>query len=108
MNERPTMVGFREKALENPDVQAAYDATAPTFEVKRQMIALRKKAGLTQEQMADRLGTKKSNISRLESLGYAGSPRLSTIEEYARVLGYTTKVAFHAKRGRPASRGRRG
>ena len=94
MNRRPTMAKFREKALENPDVQAAYDAMAPTVEVKRRMIALRKKAGLTQEQMADRLGTKKSNISRLESLGYAGSPRLSTIEEYARVLGYTTKIAF--------------
>ena len=88
------MERFREKTLENPEVQAAYDAMAPTFEVKRRMIALRKKAGLTQEQMADKLGTKKSNISRLESLGHSGSPRLSTIEEYARVLGYTTRIAF--------------
>ena len=94
MNRRPTMEGFREKALDNPDVKAAYDAMEPVFDVKRRLIALRKKAGLTQEQMADRLGTKKSNISRLESLGYAGSPRLSTIEQYARVLGYTTRVGF--------------
>ena len=94
MNRRPGISRFREKALENPDVRAAYEAMAPVFELKRRMIALRKQAGLTQEQMADKLGTKRSNISRLESPGYAGSPRLATIEKYARVLGYTTKVAF--------------
>ncbi len=38
-------------------------------EMKRRMIALRKAAGLTQTQMAALLGTKKSNISRLESAG---------------------------------------
>jgi transcriptional regulator with XRE-family HTH domain len=62
--------------------------------MKRQMIALRKKAGLTQEQMADLLGTKKSNISRLESVSSEVSPRLSTVEDYARVLGYQVKVEF--------------
>lgn len=102
MNKRPTLARFREKAMENPDVQAAYEAMAPTFEVKRRMIALRKQAGLTQEQMADRLGTKKSNISRLESLGHSGSPRLATIEEYARVLGYNIKVAFEPQALRDA------
>ena len=44
--------------------------------------------------MAERLGTKKSNISRLESLNSENSPRLATVEDYARVLGYTVKVAF--------------
>ena len=94
MSRRPTMATFRDKALKDPDVRAAYDALSSRFEVKRQMIALRKKAGLTQERMAELLGTRKSNISRLESLSSASSPRLSTIEEYARVLGYSTRVAF--------------
>lgn len=40
------------------------------------------------------LGTKKSNISRLESINSDISPRLSTLEEYARVLGYAVKVEF--------------
>lgn len=98
MSRRPTMATFRDKALKIPDVRAAYDALSSGFEVKRQMIALRKKAGLTQERMAELLGTKKSNISRLESLSSDSSPRLSTIEEYARVLGYSTKVAFEPSR----------
>lgn len=94
MSKRPTMNDFRDKALQDPAVKAEYDALAVSFEIKRQMIAMRKKAGLTQEQMAELLGTKKSNISRLESLNAANSPRLSTIEDYARVLGYAVRVDF--------------
>jgi len=101
MSKRPTIKQFRDKALLNPEVKAEYDALSSAFEMKRQMIAMRKQAGLTQEQMAELLGTKKSNISRLESVNSDNSPRLATIEEYARVLGYSIKVAFepHAKAG---------
>lgn len=100
MTERPTLKDMRDKALTNPEVKAAYDALSPAFEMKRQMIALRQMAGLTQEQMADKLGTKRSNISRLESLNSDVSPRFSTIEEYARVLGYSLRVAFEPARTR--------
>jgi transcriptional regulator with XRE-family HTH domain len=88
------MTAFRKKALKKPGVKAEYDALSSAFEMKRQMIAMRKKAGLTQEQMAELLGTKKSNISRLESVTSTISPRLATVEEYARVLGYGVKVKF--------------
>jgi DNA-binding XRE family transcriptional regulator len=91
---RPTLKSFRKKALQNPEVKAEYDALSAAFDMKRQMIALRKDAGLTQEQMAELLGTKKSNISRLESINSDISPRLATVEEYARVLGYSMKVGF--------------
>jgi DNA-binding XRE family transcriptional regulator len=91
---RPTFDQFRKKALRKPGVKAEYDALAPVFEMKRQMIALRQAAGLTQEQMAEKLGTRKSNISRLESVNSEVSPRLSTLEDYARVLGYQIKVGF--------------
>jgi DNA-binding XRE family transcriptional regulator len=94
---RRTFEQFRKKALKRPGVKAEYDELAPAFEMKRRMIALRKKAGLTQEQMADLLGTKKSNISRLESVNSEVSPRLSTVEDYARVLGYELKVEFEPR-----------
>ena len=94
MSKRPTIVEFRKKALKNSDVKAEYDALSSAYEMKRQMIAIRKKAGLTQEQMAELLGTKKSNISRLESVSSDISPRLATVEGYARVLGYSIKVEF--------------
>ncbi|MFO1509411.1 MAG: helix-turn-helix transcriptional regulator [Steroidobacteraceae bacterium] len=96
-NRRRTFEQFREKALKKHGVKAAYEALAPAFEMKRRMIAMRKAAGLTQEQMAERLGTKKSNISRLESVTSGVSPRFSTVEDYARVLGYRIKVDFEPR-----------
>ncbi|MDJ0614440.1 MAG: helix-turn-helix domain-containing protein [Rhizobiaceae bacterium] len=91
---RPDLKQLRQKALQKSDVKGAYDALSPVYEMKRKMIAMRKKAGLTQEQMAELLGTKKSNISRLESIGSDISPRLSTLEQYAQALGYSIKVEF--------------
>ena len=94
MAKRPTFEAFKAKALKDPEVKAAYDELAPAYAMKREMIALRTAAGMTQEQMADLLGTKKSNISRLESVNSRVSPRLATVEDYARVLGYRVKVEF--------------
>ncbi|MBX3617105.1 helix-turn-helix transcriptional regulator [Nitrosomonas sp.] len=94
---RPTFDKFQQTALQDPEVRAEYDALSMAFEMKRQMIALRKKAGVTQEQMADLLGTKKSNISRLESLHSNVSPRLATVEDYARALGYSVKIQFEPR-----------
>ncbi len=97
MSDRPTFEKFRDKALENPEVKAEYEALSAAFEMKRRMIAMRKAAGYTQEQMAELLGTKKSNISRLESLNSGISPRLATVEDYARVLGYAVRVEFEPR-----------
>ena len=94
MTDRPTLREFKDEALKNPDVKAAYDEVAPAYAMKRDMIAMRKAKGFTQEGMANLLGTKRSNISRLESVNTGSSPRLATIEDYARVLGYRVKIAF--------------
>lgn len=94
---RPTFEEFAAEALKNPDTAAEYEALSTAFDMKRQMIALRKEAGVTQEKMAELLGTQKSNISRLESLNATNSPRLATVEDYARVLGYSVKVEFEPR-----------
>lgn len=97
MSKRPTFKKFKKKALSKPEVRAEYAALEAAFEMKRQMIALRKSAGVTQEQMAELLGTQKSNISRLESLHSDISPRLATVEDYARALGYSIRVEFEPR-----------
>jgi hypothetical protein len=56
---RPTFDQFRKKALRKSGVKAEYDALAPVCVTKRQMIALRQVAGLTQEPMAAKPGTRK-------------------------------------------------
>lgn len=94
---RPTFDAFRRKALKNPKVKAEYEALTEIFNIKREMIAIRKKAGITQAEIAGLMGTQKSNISRLESLNNDISPKLATIEDYARVLGYSVKVQFEPR-----------
>jgi len=59
MTERPTFDSFKADALSNPAVRDAYDALEDDYQLKRRMITLRKAAGLTQEQMAEKLGMRK-------------------------------------------------
>ncbi len=65
-----------------------------TYRLRKQLIEIRIKAGLTQEELAEILHTKKSNISRLESVNSKISPKLSTIEESAKAVGYEIEINF--------------
>jgi len=65
--------------------------------LRKKLIALRQKAGFTQEQIADVLHTNKSNISRLENANSINSPKLSTIEQYAHAIGYEVEIKFTRK-----------
>ncbi len=91
---RPTYEAFKAQALQREDVRKEYDALSSAYEVRKQLIALRQKSGFTQEQIAALLKTRKSNISRLESIGSSSSPKLSTLTEYAAALGYKLKIEF--------------
>lgn len=51
---------------------------------------MREKSGYTQEELAEKLDTKKSAISRIEN--HAENIRLSTLEKYARVLGMKLQI----------------
>ena len=50
--------------------------------------------GVTQEELAEILHTKKSNISRLENVNSKISPKLSTIEQYAKAVGCKLEISF--------------
>ncbi len=91
---RTTLEAFKAKALQKSGVKEEYDLLKPEYEVKCKLIAMRKEAGLTQEALAKRMGTKKSNISRLESFKSTISPKLSTLVEYAKATGHELKVDF--------------
>ncbi len=58
---------------------------SPRIEIVRQLKEARKDIGMTQQTLADLIGTKKSNISRLESGRY--NPSLDFLEKVARGLG---------------------
>ncbi|MGK7943461.1 MAG: hypothetical protein AB4058_03235 [Microcystaceae cyanobacterium] len=54
---RPTLANFKEKALENSEVREEYEALAVAYDLRKKLINLRKKAGLTQEELAEILNT---------------------------------------------------
>ena len=91
---RPTFADFKAKALTDPEVQAEYSELALAYELRKDLIKLRQQAGLTQAELATRLPTQKSNISRLENVNSETSPKLSTIEDYAHAVGYKLKISF--------------
>jgi transcriptional regulator with XRE-family HTH domain len=103
---RTNLKSFKQKALKQPGVREAYDDLAPAYRFRRQLVALRQNAGLTQEQIAEKLKTNKSNISRLESANSSSSPRLSTIVDYAQAVGYDVKIDFIPKKKSEHSKAR--
>jgi ribosome-binding protein aMBF1 (putative translation factor) len=75
-----------EKALkENPSLKDELDKADRAWDIAFQIYDLRKKAGLTQNQLAKLVGTKQSNIARIESADYTGYT-LKTLERVTRAL----------------------
>lgn len=91
---RPTLKDFKDKALADPEVAQEYERLSAAYALRKELIKIRKDAGLTQEAIAEKLHTKKSNISRLENVHSKVSPNLSTIEAYAKAAGYRIEVKF--------------
>jgi transcriptional regulator with XRE-family HTH domain len=69
----------------------AYAESAGEYELVRELVAARARAGLTQEQVAETMGTTKSAVSRLEAIG-KHSPSVSTLTKYARAVGCEVQI----------------
>lgn len=73
---------LKNKALKKKAVKKEYDKLEPEFTLLREMLRARNKAGLSQAEIAKRMGTKSTAITRLESSLSSGrhSPSLTTIK----------------------------
>jgi ribosome-binding protein aMBF1 (putative translation factor) len=58
---------IKSELLANPAVRAEYDALAAEFDIAAELLRARKRAGLSQAELAQRMGTSQSAIARLES-----------------------------------------
>ncbi len=87
------------KILENPEARAEYDRLTPEFELLEAMLSARQAAGLSQEQVAQRMGTKASAVTRLEGALVNGkhSPSLTTLKRYARAVNHRLEVRLIAQ-----------
>lgn len=81
---------IRKREERGPAFRALREAGQPRQNVRLALIQARTAAGLTQEELARRLGTTQSAIARLER-GTA-TPRVDTLQQLARVLGIRIEI----------------
>ena len=78
---------LKARALARVDVKAEYDRIGEEFAFLDEFLKARADAGITQAEVAERIGTTQSAIARLESGRGKHSPSLATLRKYARALG---------------------
>ena len=83
-----------EKMLSDPVVKAAYDGLEDEFALFDEVLKARKRTGLTQAEIAARMGTKAPAVARLESGGGSKrhSPSIATLRRYAEAVGCKLKI----------------
>ncbi|MCK5131211.1 MAG: helix-turn-helix transcriptional regulator [Candidatus Sabulitectum sp.] len=89
---------LKERALEKKKVKDAYDALEPEFSLLHEILRARQNAGLSQAEIAERMGTKAPAVTRLESSLSSGrhSPSLSTLKKYANALNCHLEIKLVA------------
>ena len=85
--------------LKDAAFKEAYNAVKEEYDTVDTVLKARKQANMTQEEVAKRMGTTKSAVSRLESslVDQQHSPSLSTLRRYAAALGYKLEINFVAQ-----------
>ncbi|MBU3934721.1 helix-turn-helix transcriptional regulator [Patescibacteria group bacterium] len=83
---------YLKKQLKNPEFKKYYDEYGKQLEIAYQIFKLRKEKNLSQAQLAKKIGTKQSNIARIES----GQQNFSIdiLEKIAGALGRDLRVMF--------------
>jgi ribosome-binding protein aMBF1 (putative translation factor) len=85
---------LKDRLLANPKVKAEYDALAPEFEIAAELLRARIRAGLSQADLAAKMGTSQSTIARLES-GQA-LPSTKTLLRFAEATQSRIRVRLSA------------
>lgn len=87
---------FVAKVLSDPKTKRAYDDLEEEYSALRAVLQARQDAGLTQAQIAERMGTTVSAVSRLESslISQKHSPSFATLKKYAHACGKKLVVSL--------------
>ncbi len=86
---------FLNEQLQNPEMEAEYDALEPEFAIIQAMIDARKAKGITQKELSERTGIAQGDISKLENGN--GNPSVRTLQRLANAMGMTLKIEFVPK-----------
>ena len=91
-----TYAQVKKELFKDKEIKKAYDALGPEFEIISLFIKKRLDKSFTQKDLARRIGTKQSAISRFESGEY--NPTLNFLEKVARGLDAEMKVIVSTKK----------
>ncbi|MCL1820633.1 MAG: helix-turn-helix transcriptional regulator [Oscillospiraceae bacterium] len=82
-----------ERLMKDEEFKSEYEKLKPRYELIAQIIDARSRLDITQEELAQRVGTQKSNISRFESGSY--NPSLDFITKIAKSLGKEIHISLN-------------
>jgi transcriptional regulator with XRE-family HTH domain len=88
---------FKNELLKDTEFKEEYEKLEPEYRIIRQILALRRKKNLTQEQLAKLTGAKQSSIARIESGRH--NPSLRILEKIAEALDTELDIRFIPKAG---------
>ena len=83
---------FKDRLLQDPEIKKAYDALEPEFALASAIIQKRIDKKMTQADLAKKMGTKQSAVSRLESGAY--NPSFAQLQKVAKALDSKLKISF--------------
>jgi transcriptional regulator with XRE-family HTH domain len=87
----------------NPEAEALLEEVEQEAEIARRVYHLRTAAGLTQRQLAEKVGTTASVICRIEDADYEGRRSLPLLRRIAAALGHRARVVIEPVPGRSAA-----
>ena len=84
---------FLKEELKNPEFKKWYDYYGKQVEISYNLLLLRKEKGMTQAELAKKIGTSQSNVARLER----GQQNFTveTLDKIAKVFGKELKISFN-------------
>jgi predicted XRE-type DNA-binding protein len=103
VSQEPWLNDFIERR--GPEFRAAVEAELSELRLEQQLVRLRERAGLTQAEVARRLGVTQPVVARFEA-GRAQRVEVRTVARHAAALGYRMHVTFVRSQGPRTSRGR--
>jgi DNA-binding XRE family transcriptional regulator len=91
---------IEERKKRDSEFSENYEVGYENFKIGIVLRKLRKESGITQEELAKKLKTKKSVISRIEN--HAEDIRLSTLYKYAKIFGKSLKIEIVSRQSQHA------
>jgi len=83
---------LKTELLQNKAVKKEYDKLTPRYKIISELISARIKKGITQKELAQKIGTKQSAIARFEAGNI--NPSVGFLEKMAKVMGYRLNISL--------------